>query len=164
MKEHTAKSSRIIIEKNESEKLSLPPKTIELLTKTGLPSSAPLGVSFQRCDTAIAVSTNSAGKELYAIGSDEGSTICLKSDEGTVVSVDQSGEELRKINSELSYFLMLLDMYSKYAEKVQAMNESAAEAYSIQVGNEMKEVDPPAFNDPDDWWPSITQQMEFGML
>lgn len=164
MNKNSIKDGRIVLYKSAVEQLSLPNTTIELLTTRGVPVKAPLGVTFQDAVKGIKLITNAKGEHLYVIGNDEGSTICLRSGSGNVVSADESGDEMRKVNSELVHFLTLLDMYSAYATNVQDCDESEAEALAIQVANEMKQVDPPAFKDPDDWWPSVTQQMEFGML
>jgi hypothetical protein len=162
--QNSIKDGRIVLDKSDVEQLSVPNTTIELLATRGLPVEAPLGVSFQDAAKGIKLMKNAKGEQLYVIGNDEGSTICLRSGDGNVVSVDESGEEMRKVNSELAHFLTLLEMYSAYAMKVQGCDDSEAESLAIQVANEMKQVDPPVFIDPDDWWPSVTQQMEFGML
>jgi hypothetical protein len=164
MNQNSINDGRIVLDKCAVEQLSVSNATIELLTTRGLPVEAPLGVNFQDAAKGIKSISNAKGEKLYVIGNDEGSAICLRSGNSNVVSAAESGEEIRKVNSELAHFLTLLDMYSAYALKVQDCDESEAEAIAIQVANEMKQVDPPAFDDPDDWWPSVTQQMEFGML
>lgn len=164
MNQNSIKDGRIVLGKSAVEQLSVPNTTIELLATRGLPVESPLGVNFQNATKGIKLITNARGEQLYVIGNDEGSTICLRSGDGNVVSTDDSGEVMRKVNSELAHFLTLLEMYTAYATRVQDCDDSEAESLAIQFANEMKQVDPPVFNDPDDWWPSVTQQMEFGML
>lgn len=163
MKKNIPSANDILISKEEAEKLQLPLEVVTILAGVGLPNAAPLGVSFQKC-RRITHDRGGEGEEvLYAIGRDDGSTICIKRD-GTVISIDDSGHELRKVNTKLSYFLVLLEMYSRYAEKVQLLDDGAGEAFAIRMGAEMKAVDPDAFVNPNGWWPLITQQMELGML
>lgn len=163
MKKNLIGVNHIIIPKDEAEKLQLPPDVVKILAEIGLPTTAPLGVFFQKCRRITQAEGGDRGEVLYAIGGDGGSTICLKKD-GAVISVDDFGHELRKVNSKLSYFLALLEMYSQYAENVRSLDDAAGELFAIQAGAEMKVVDPNAFVHPDDWGPLITQQMELGML
>jgi hypothetical protein len=89
----------------------------------------------------------------------------LEKNTGTVWAIDPSGVNPKRfVSSKLSLFIKLLDKYGEYSKAVRRLNDSEAEEIALVFTQAMQLLDEQAFNDPDDWWPSVCQQMEFGML
>jgi hypothetical protein len=87
---------------------------------------------------------------------------------GVVVSIEDScpnGE--RFINSSVEQFGQFLTLYQEYRRAVRQLTEDDLDEIICiidRVESRMQTIDSPAFDNPNNWWPTIISQMRSGLL
>ena len=107
-------------------------------------------------------------KRLRRIGWDGGTQICLSEedmDKGSVYAVDIKKElTSRFINSNIEFFVGFLALYVEECKKYYGSSDSILFTAARKFENNLRELDPLAFADENNWWCCIVQQMKEGML
>jgi hypothetical protein len=102
---------------------------------------------------------------LRRIGFDYHVPICLDEESGgRVVKVDPEGGAVGLINSDVERLADCLTIYEDYRDRVAGLSEEEAQSLISEVEGRMKTADPHAFDDPENWWPVVIEQMRDGML
>ena len=166
---------KILFEPSRIELLDVPRSTKQFLSTHGLPRTHALNISFSGTDGTFpqidaycqsrGLPHPPDGGDLYRIGSDEGTQICLERGSGTVVSIDPEGKHRpRFINSNIELMIEFLNLYAEYASGAQSLAEERALRLVATTKMKMREIDEAAFKDENTWWAVVCEQMEHGIL
>jgi SUKH-4 immunity protein len=100
------------------------------------------------------------------IGFDDVIPICLDEQHGgQVVSVEQDvGGADRRINANVQRFGECLVYYQRYRTSVQTADKDDIQKIIDATERSLRIADPTAFDDPNNWWPMIIEQMNQGLL
>lgn len=100
------------------------------------------------------------------IGFDDFVPICLDEKRGgCVVAVEtEVGGSERFINSSVERFGEFLVLYQEYRKAARAVSEEEIVKFISGVEERMRKADPKAFDDPNNYWPVIVEQMNQGLL
>ena len=86
----------------------------------------------------------------------------LRVERGQVLPDDGTA---RLVNETIVGFILVLERYGRYVNEVlQATSEREGEEIAIQAVEDMKRIDPGAFEDPNSYWPIVCAQMVDGNL
>jgi hypothetical protein len=100
------------------------------------------------------------------IGFDDSVPICLdEKQDGCVVAVEtEVGTSERFINSDVEHFGEFLVLYQEYRNAARAVSEEEIVKIIPGIGERMHKADPKAFDDSNNYWPVIMEQMNQGLL
>jgi len=107
----------------------------------------------------------SQGDELYRIGSDYGTEVCIRKGSGEVVSVDVQREyPTRFINTGLPQFIECLYVVSVERAEFVSLDDEEIDRRVLGIEREIARVDQRALQDDENWWAVIVEQMKDGLL
>lgn len=152
----------------------LPQSTKEFVAVSGLRTPRRLGVAFEAQNGGFPTLTQYCqdkrlplprdGERYYRIGASCGTELCLTIPNGCVICIDPSGELItRYINATLELFVKFLDVYDRYCEVGPTIPESEDDQFTDSIVLEMRRLDPSAFDDRENWWATIVEEIESGM-
>jgi hypothetical protein len=100
------------------------------------------------------------------IGFDDVVPVCLDEKRGgCVVAVETAvGGSERFINSSVECFGEFLVLYQEYRKAARAVSEEEIVKFISGVEERMRKADPKAFDDPNNYWPVVVEQMNQGLL
>jgi len=100
------------------------------------------------------------------IGLDDAVPICLDEQHcGRVVAVEQEGGgSERHIDSNVECFGECLVYYQQYRALARVSSEDEVQEVIVTTEGRMRMADPSAFDDPNNWWTVIIEQMRQGLL
>lgn len=165
------------IDESEISALELPVESVQFLCGQQMQAEQPLLVEFKTIKGTFPVLNDYAlsknaqllvdGNDFYRIGTDDATQICIQKKTGLIFAIDlEQCIPRRYVNSNIKFFVEFLNLFKTYESQVVEF-EDDEESSSTLVKNvvaEMRKIDIDAFRNPDDWWPTVTQQMEFGLM
>jgi hypothetical protein len=140
--------------------LGLSEEASEVLANPGLPVSAePLfaAVALQRVATAEGT--------VVQFGTDFGTRICLRPPTGPVQSIpDVQSMLVRFVNADLDSFATFLLETCRARTQFPDLGDDEIDAMIEVLEQNLLAVDATAFDDPDNWWSVIFEQLRDGLL
>lgn len=133
-----------------------PAKTF--LMTVGLPRSETWSIKFDNSGIRVFRFDN----HFYQIGLDYEIPICIEEDVGCIVAIEH--EKPRLINSSIRLFCESLSYYHEYRETLKKHCENNCEDVIEMTEKKIQNSDPMVFNDNNNWWPVIIEQMRNGFL
>jgi hypothetical protein len=103
---------------------------------------------------------------LIVFGDDSGTNICLNLYDGFVYSVDLKNElPTRFVNTDVDCLGKFLSAHQRYASEV-IKTDSEGEQLKIvkRLREELVAIDSKAFDEPENWWAVVLEQMEDGLM
>ncbi|HEV2777178.1 MAG TPA: SUKH-4 family immunity protein [Solirubrobacteraceae bacterium] len=88
----------------------------------------------------------------------------MADDSGRVVSVAPAAGAERFVNTSERQFLDSLHRLDEAWRTRGVLSEDAARQQAHQLRSEIEAVDPAAFNDPENWWALVIEQLEQALL
>ncbi len=103
--------------------------------------------------------------DVLVVGSDEGTTLALR-DDGCIVSIDSSTHQyVRLVCSSALALVGCIRAYRDFGSSIAACSSEAEEqACVIALEANLRDVDPTALSNPENWWSCIIDQARDGML
>jgi hypothetical protein len=100
------------------------------------------------------------------IGFDDLVPVCLDEKRGgCVVAVETAvGGSKRFINSSVECFGEFLVLYQEHWKAARAVSEEEIVKFISGVEERIRKADPEAFDDPNNYWPVVVEQMNQGLL
>jgi hypothetical protein len=145
--------------------LSIPHQTKQFLASVGLPHSIELVLLTFYTDSPKLQTLRHAGSKFLVIGDDYGTKLCIKEGTGELVSIDDVGElPFRYINSRIDVFLVFLEIYLTAQQSRKDTTKAEARALAARLRDEFLLLDPPALDNPENWWSVIVEQVEAELL
>jgi hypothetical protein len=143
--------------------VAIPDSSKSFLAEVGLPRQ---GGRMMRFGDDAGQLPRLPGRQSYRrIGFDYVVPICL--DEERKGCVMEAGKEFggldRYINSGVESFAECLVHYQQYRLKGQATGGDLSDLI-VETEQLMRQADPTAFSDEENWWPVVIEQMGYGML
>lgn len=136
------------------------------LMDVGLPRKGPLalGVIFYHDERLLGL-RSIAGVDYLALGYDYGTILGIKLGTDEVWAVDPDKESLpRFVNSRLSAFVLFLAIYDSRGHDRQHASDEEDEVIVQEMRQQFISRDPHAFDDVENWWSLVFEQMSYGML
>lgn len=145
--------------KEEYRKTNLPEKEKKMLCEDGLPDVALHFFHFNiQRDELVIVNDN-----CISIGSDNGTEICINSN-NEIVSVDTYGVyPQRFVNSSLEQFFECVAIYLIYSDRLMSVDDDEIGVLVGEIKQKFIHVDERTLNDEDNWWSVILEQVEDGL-
>lgn len=141
----------------------------QFLTEIGLPEEADHLLKFDLALSnlpTIARSPNNL-KPYICIGSDYGTRICIdEENEGQIVSVDANGNlPTRFVNSSVTHLAESLTLFRKRKEELSAnLSDEAFDQLINGLVQELSIADRRIFDNEENWWAVIFEQIRDGLL
>lgn len=145
---------------------AISPSCKSFLVEVGLPRYEGWSLRFGPLQPELPSSLSLNGTHYLLIGFDYHVPIYLDQSNGQVVS-EHEGQPPILVNSNIELFAACLVLYQRYRLTVQRIDDDDEEGIQnlvAKVEQQMRETDPTAFKDPNDWWPTIIEQMRDGLL
>ena len=144
--------------------VAIPQTSKRFLIEVGLPCKEDWTLRFDpEADELPRLSNN---RNCRRIGFDDFIPICL--DEkcaGSVVAVETVvGGSDRFINSDVERFGEFLVLYQEYRKAARTVSEEEILKIIPSIEDRMRNIDPKAFDDCNNYWPVIVEQMNQGLL
>jgi hypothetical protein len=101
---------------------------------------------------------------LIVFGDDSGTNICLNLDDGFVYSVDLKNElPTRFVNTDVDCLGKFLFAHQRYASEVVKIDTDGEQLKIVKrLREELVGIDSKAFDEPENWWAVVLEQMEDG--
>ena len=142
--------------------VAIPRSSKSFLVEVGLPFREDWTLRFDRDSGPLPRLPN---KSYYRrIGFDGPVPICL--DEhggGRVVAAEHDGTA-RYINSSIEVFGESLVFYQQYRKEARTASDDEVQDIIAETEEHLRDADPTAFGDANNWWPVIVEQMKQGLL
>jgi hypothetical protein len=140
--------------------VAIPDSSKSFLVEVGMPVGADWTLRFDVQADQVA----RAPKGAHCIGFDDVVPICID-ERGRVMAVEQKiGGGERYINSSVECFGECLVHYQRYRTSARAASEGQVQNLISMTEGRLRNADPTAFSDPDNWWPAIVEQINHGLL
>jgi hypothetical protein len=143
---------------------SLPDSSKSFLMRVGLPCNERWTLRFEKPSGRLNRLSN---KPTYIlIGRDGDVPICLdESRAGAVIAVEGAGMRgERFVNTSVRELAHCLVLYQNYCIHGDGLPDEAVRSLATDLENQMCVIDPPAFQDSHNYWPTIIQQIRAGLL
>ena len=144
--------------------VAIPQPSKRFLIEVGLPSNEDWTLRFDPEADHLPQLPNKGNYR--RIGFDDFVPICLdEKRSGCVVAVEKDvGGSERFINSSVERFGEFLVLYQEYRKTARAVSEEEIVKAIAGIEEGMRKADPKAFDDPNNYWPVILEQMNQGLL
>lgn len=127
-----------------------------ILSDIELPKDA---LSFMQFNSDIEINDGN-----IVIGNDFGTDICINS-KGEIVSVDKEKEyPTRFVNKNLKAFIDCIFIYKQYEPEINNSSDDDIELVLNEMKLKFEIIDKEVFNNEENWWSIILEQIEFGMM
>jgi hypothetical protein len=103
---------------------------------------------------------------LIIFGDDYGTSLCLNLDDGCVYSVDPNNElPTRFVNSNVELLAKSLFAHRRYQSAITKADSEGEQLQAVRILRaELVSLDSKAFNEAENWWAVVLEQMEDGLL
>src|SRR5215470_10524960 len=140
--------------------VTIPGSAKSFLVETGMPLRLGLTLRFEiQADQVSRASTT---------------RLCIGFDDVVPISIDERGRVIAEeakvgrgekyINSSIECFGECLVYYQQYRISVRAASEDEVQRLISVVARSLRNTEPTAFADPNNWWPVIVEQINHGLL
>ncbi|MGO8843380.1 MAG: SUKH-4 family immunity protein [Methyloceanibacter sp.] len=142
----------------------IPQPSKQFLIQVGLPCNEDWTLRFDPEPDHVPRLPNKANYR--RIGFDDDVPICLdEKRDGCVVAVEtEVGGSERFINSSVERFGHFLVLYEEYRKAARAVSEEVIVKIIPGIEERMRKADPKVFDNPNNYWPVIVEQMNQGLL
>jgi hypothetical protein len=143
--------------------VAVPLSSKRFLMEVGLPGKTDWTLRFDPEATLPRLADKS---NFRRIGFDDMVAICLdEQHDGCVVAVEKEvGGTQRFINTTVQHFGVFLVLYQEYRKAARRMSEEEVVKFIPSIESRMRKTDPKAFDDPNNYWPLVIEQMNQGLL
>jgi SUKH-4 immunity protein len=98
------------------------------------------------------------------IGTDDGADICVDA-QGRVRSISAAGEHPERfVNSDLAAFVQSLELVTRRRAEYAGQSEDVLDEQMEDMAVALVDIDEVVFDDPENWWSVIFEQMRNGLL
>jgi hypothetical protein len=132
------------------------------LSERGLPEGEqPLLVTFRHRENAFEP-VSQDGKNYFAIGSDEGTTLCVLRGAEEVWSLDLADNDLpaRFVCSSLPQFVALLNVFDAEQDRLEDEDDAVVRKVVKELRRRIGGLDQRAISGAENWWSVVIQQIE----
>ncbi|MFF2143415.1 SUKH-4 family immunity protein [Kitasatospora sp. NPDC058190] len=119
---------------------------------------------------ALGGGTRAAERERLAfagqlvLGSDGWAVITLDAERGTVRAVDPDYGTARHCNADLRSFVRCLEVFAGWWQALRGLDPAAAGAAVDALQRALAELDGTVYDDPENWWAVVVEQLWDGLL
>jgi hypothetical protein len=147
------------------EAIPLPESARRILVEVGLPKTFDQQYAGNIFESVSPVLMSGSTTALCRIGVASGAVICVNLDSGDVIalSCSQNGRDYF-INSTIELFVYFLCKFAILRKSYVDSSDSEIKARAEAAEGGLRLQDPRAFNDPENWWPLIFEQVRDGFM
>lgn len=141
--------------------LGLTGEAAEVLVAVGLPASAEPFFAFMPPRRL----TSGPGSGMVQFGTDFGSMMCVHPPDGRLSSIpDAAGGRVRAVNTDLGSFAEFLLRTCRSYSRLPSQDDDQIDREIESLREALQVIDPSAFDDPENWWSVIFEQLRDGLL
>jgi hypothetical protein len=125
-------------------------------------------IEFAKEDETLKIH-RSNGEDFVVVGTDATSdytvAVAINRKTNLVYSVDLNGEyKTRFVNSALHQFTACLLVYRSYSQRLTECDDEDAIVIVSEIRLKFRAIDVKVFDDPENWWGVILEQIEHGLM
>lgn len=148
-----------LIKREQYREYSLSNETKKILCDIGLPKEPLNFIQFNIDEIEIELNDS-----YVVIGNDFGTDICIN-DKDEIISIDKENEyPIRFVNKSLKDLLECIFIYKQYEQEINNAEDDDIESILDEIRMKFKIVDKEVFNNEENWWSIILEQIESGMM
>lgn len=148
-----------LIKREQYRECSLSNETKKILCDIGLPKEPLNFIQFNIDEIEIELNDR-----YIVIGNDFGTDICINEKE-EIISIDKENEyPIRFVNKSLKDFLECIFIYKQYEQEINNVADDDIESILDEIKMKFEIIDKEVFNNEENWWSIILEQIELGMM
>jgi hypothetical protein len=152
----------VVFEPRNLERLGVPAATAQVLAEVGLPREQE---PFFYADSEVSELAAADGGALWRIGTDGGVAITIRSGSQHVCAgAEEDGARNRFVNSSVDQFAQSLRAVTGPYRRFPELPDEEIDALLPEVEAAVRSIDAAVFDDPENWWMVLIEQMKDGLL